>query len=183
MELSFPTTFVRCVMACVRGVSYSILLNGIPSPPFQAKQGLRQGDPLPPFLFAICMEYLSRCLGELKDNPDFNFHPKRERLSLTHLMFADDLLLFSRADVSSVTKSMAAFNKFSQASCLEAILEKSNIYLAGVSAYDANLLAEAVQLRTREFPFKYLGVPLSSKKLNFSQCKILIDKIAERAQG
>lgn len=183
MELNFPSDFVSWIMGCVKGVSYSILLNGIPAPPFQAKKGLRQGDPLSPFLFAICIEYLSRCLDELKDNPDFNFHPKCERLSLTLLMFADDLLLFSRADVSSVTKIMAAFSKFSQASGLEASLEKSNICLAGVNNQEAALLAEAVQLPMGDLPFRYLGVPLSSKKLNFSQCKILIDKITERAQG
>ncbi|XP_048494320.1 uncharacterized protein LOC125494677 [Beta vulgaris subsp. vulgaris] len=87
------------------------------------------------------------------------------------------------ADVRSVTKIMVAFTKFSQASGLEASLEKSNIYLAGVSAHEATLLAEAVQLTIGDLPFKYLGVSLSSKKLNYSQCKILIDKITERAQG
>lgn len=48
--------FVNWVMACVGGVSYTIMLNGIPSPPFQAKNGLRQGDALSPFLFSLCME-------------------------------------------------------------------------------------------------------------------------------
>ena len=83
-------------MTCERNVSYSIQLNGLPSKPFHAKKGLRHGDPLSPFLLAISMEYLSRCLGELKEDHDFNFHPKCEGIKLTHLMFADDLLLFAR---------------------------------------------------------------------------------------
>ncbi|XP_048502873.1 uncharacterized protein LOC125498665 [Beta vulgaris subsp. vulgaris] len=128
------------------------------------------------------MDY-DMCLGELKNNPDFNFHPKCERLSLTQLMFADDSLLFSRADVSAVTKIMVAFNKFSYASSLVASLDKSNIYIAWVMDHEAGLLAETVPLPIGELPFKYLGVPLASKKLNFSQCKILVDKITKRAQG
>ena len=48
------------VMACVSSVSYSININGIPSKTFEAAKGLRQGAPISPFLFAICMEYLSR---------------------------------------------------------------------------------------------------------------------------
>ena len=63
-------------MACVQSVSYLVQLNGIPSKPLYAKKGLRQGDPLSPFIFAISMEYLSRCLDELNEDPDLNFHPK-----------------------------------------------------------------------------------------------------------
>ncbi|XP_056697401.1 uncharacterized protein [Spinacia oleracea] len=106
---------------------YSILVNGHPTSPFQAKKGLRQGDPLSPFLIALGMEFLSRCMSQLKQTPDFNFHPKCERLNITHLMFADDLLFFSREDVVSVQLLLAAFQKFSSASGLEANLIKSNI--------------------------------------------------------
>lgn len=113
LALGFPLEFVGWVMSCVTSVSYSILINSFPSKPFLAKKGLRQGDPMSPFLFALAMEYLSRCLGELQMDPNFNFHKKCERLQLTHLMFADDLLMFSRADIGFVQLLFKAFNKFS----------------------------------------------------------------------
>lgn len=95
--LGFPSLFTDWIYACVSSVSYSILLNGIPCAPFYTKKGLRQGDPFSPFMFSIGMEYLSRRLMQLKVDPNFNFHPRCERMNLTH-MFADDLLMFSRAD-------------------------------------------------------------------------------------
>lgn len=72
------------------------------------------------FLFALGMEYLSRSLSRLKNILDYNFHPKCERLGITHLMIADDLLMFARAYQSSIQLLFDAFSKFSRASGLEA---------------------------------------------------------------
>lgn len=96
--LSFPTQFISWIMTCVTTVSHSTLSNGTPS---HAKKGLRQGDPLSPFLFVLAMD-LNRQLKTLKKQPDFNFHPKCEKLCITHLGFADDLLLFCRGDLKSL---------------------------------------------------------------------------------
>lgn len=114
-ELGFPSQFITWIIECVTTVSYSILLNGKPTIPFPSKKGVRQGDPMSPFLFAIGMEYLSRCLLELTLNPNFNYHPRCEKLAITHMMFASDLLLFSRADTSSVILLYQAFQRNLQA--------------------------------------------------------------------
>lgn len=71
VEVGVPSKMVGLIMACVSTVSYSILLNGSPLPPFQARRGLRQGDPMSPYLFSMVMEYLSRYLGSLRDHEGF----------------------------------------------------------------------------------------------------------------
>ena len=99
-DLGFPAMFIQWIMQCVSTTSYSISINGTLHGFFKGHQGLRQGDPISPFLFVLCLEYLSRKLGKLKLNPDFNFHPKCAELNSTHLAFADDLILFTRGDVT-----------------------------------------------------------------------------------
>ncbi|XP_021733008.1 uncharacterized protein LOC110699800 [Chenopodium quinoa] len=136
-----------------------------------------------PFLFAIGMEYLSRCLDELRLSPDFNFHPRCEKLNLTHMMFADDLLMFSRADSVSVKLLFQAFSKFSGASGLSANLDKSEVYFGGVSIDVQKELRELFGVSQGTIPFRYLGVPLSSKKLTNAQCRPLVERVTARIQG
>ena len=55
------------------------------------------------------MEYLSSCLLQLKAKTDFHFHPRCAKLSITHLIVADDLLMFPKADVGSLKLLFDAF--------------------------------------------------------------------------
>jgi hypothetical protein len=71
---------------------------------FKGAKGLRQGDPLSPYLFAIAMEVLSHILKEYTSaGSGFKFHFRCSKLKLTHLCFADDLLIFAEADMSSIS--------------------------------------------------------------------------------
>ena len=65
--LGFPEMFIQWVMKCVKTVNYTIVVNGQTTQRFDAAKGLRQGDPMSPFLFAIAMEYLSRLFKELRE--------------------------------------------------------------------------------------------------------------------
>ncbi|XP_074316286.1 uncharacterized protein LOC141652637 [Silene latifolia] len=93
-SLNFPPKFTQWLMNCVITTSYSIVLNGQSHGFFPGKRGLRQGDPLSPLLFTLCMEYLSRLLQVACEYQGFKYHPLCKCLKLSHLMFADDLLLF-----------------------------------------------------------------------------------------
>ena len=63
-KLGFPTCFVNLILDCVKSTSFSILVNGHPSRTYMPSRGLRQGDPLFPFLFIICDEGLSTLLRD-----------------------------------------------------------------------------------------------------------------------
>ncbi|XP_059306153.1 uncharacterized protein LOC132057530 [Lycium ferocissimum] len=79
------------------------------------------------------MKYLSRCLAGLVENKEFHFHPKCAKVRITHISFADDLLLFTRGDLPSVKALYACFTEFSKSSGLQANLGKSSVYFGGVS--------------------------------------------------
>ena len=163
--LGFREMFIQWVMKCVKTVNYTIVVNGQTTQRFDAAKGLRQGDPMSPFLFAIALEYLSRLLKGLKEEKAFKYHPKCSKLDITHLCFADDLLLFSRGDLESIKILQRCFSEFSQASGLQENLTKSSIYCGGVQMEVRQQIIQQLGYTIEELPFKYLGVPLSTKKL------------------
>lgn len=170
---------VLWIMTCINSVSYTFLINGGLSDTLKARRGLRQGNPMSPYIFVLLMEYLNRCLGTLKDEPEFNFHPRCQKLGITHLCFADDLLLFARGDTKSVQMLRDRFALFSEASGLKANLNKSQVYFGGVDEDTRMNILNLLGYEMGELPFN-LGVPLSTKRLTAIQCWPLVDKITSR---
>ncbi|XP_073029391.1 uncharacterized protein [Primulina eburnea] len=95
-SLNFPPRFIQWIIECVATTSYSIAINGHYHGKFDGKRGLRQGDPLSPLLFSLCLEVLSRSLKRMSASPEFVFHPKCGNLRITHLAYADDDVNLSR---------------------------------------------------------------------------------------
>ncbi|KAL9660936.1 hypothetical protein QQ045_025755 [Rhodiola kirilowii] len=149
-------------MCCVSSASFSVLINGKLIGFFQSNRGLRQGDPLSPFLFTLVMEVLARRLNNLRLDKKFGFHLKCKKITLTHLMFADDVLIMAKANMNSILAIRKALDDFYLWSGLEVSYAKSNIYCGGVSRSVAVLLAEGSGFALGELPFKYLGIPLDS---------------------
>lgn len=110
--LGFPTMFSSWIMECVTTTFYSLKINRDLMGFFKGKRGLRQGDLIPPFLFVISMEYLSRNLKSATKEIEFDFCPKCQSLDVSHRVYVDDLLLFSRGDLHSVSILKDAFLDF-----------------------------------------------------------------------
>ena len=94
-----PPTLITLIKNMVTSTRFHILWNGTPLPAVLPSRGIRQGDPLSPYLFILCLERLSIKLNEaIRDNV---IHPIsfRGRVRLSHLFFADDIFLFTRATV------------------------------------------------------------------------------------
>ncbi|KAM3362216.1 hypothetical protein P3S68_017070 [Capsicum galapagoense] len=85
-----------------------------------------------PYIFVLVMEYLNRCIKGLKKDPNYIYHPRCKKLDITHLCFANDLLLFAKGDVLSMTRLKEKFEMFSTASGLKANLSKSQVFFGGV---------------------------------------------------
>lgn len=165
------------MMECFSIVSYSVLVNGKPSLTFEARKRLRKDDFISPFLFTIEKKYLSWCMLSLHDNHSFHFHPRCKRVKLTHMIFADDLLLFCKADEGFVRVMIDQFNKFDGSSRLMANPVKCEVYFVGVNDDVQSQITSVLQMNVGRLPFKYLGVPLASRKIRCIECSPLIIQI------
>ncbi|XP_074320087.1 uncharacterized protein LOC141656897 [Silene latifolia] len=176
--LNFPAQFISLLMECVRSASYSLVLNGDIFGFFMGKKGLRQGDPLSPLLFTIAMEYLSRVLAFVTEHIPFKYHPMCGKLKLSHLMFADDLLLFSKRDVGFIMVLLRAFATFSKASGLQMSPYKTSAYFRRVPGWVKEDILLVSGFQEGELPFKYLGVPITAGRLTKTQGQILVEKMS-----
>ncbi|XP_074291417.1 uncharacterized protein LOC141618208 [Silene latifolia] len=167
-------------MACVTTTHYSLSINGSIEGYFPGKRGLRQGDPLSPYLFVICMEILSRLLRKLPTHPGFSYHPKCVKLNLTHLVFADDLLVFTRGDLPSVLAVASCLNTFAGYSGLIANPMKTCLYFGGVPQHLKQLILQETHFTEGDFPFRYLGLPLHTSRLTNAMYYPLLEKIRAR---
>lgn len=164
-------------MECVSATSYSLSINGQLHGFFNGKRDLRQGDPLSPFLFALCLEVLSRSLMHMSRSPTFGFHPKCLNMSLTHLVYADDLLIFSRGDYQSVSLVMKCLNEFGDMTDLRINQLKSNIYMASMDMRMRETILNLTGFGLGELTYCYLGIPLAFSKLRTSDY-MLLDTVA-----
>ena len=93
-----PPSLIKLIMSCVSSSSISVLLNGGKLEPFHPFRGIRQGDPLSPYLFIMCMEVLGflisrRCEENLWDS----IRASRGGQAFPHLFFADDFVIFCKS--------------------------------------------------------------------------------------
>ena len=122
----------------------------------QSARGLRQGCSLSPYLFVLCMNVLSHKIDKAVHEKKFRFHPGCKALSLTHLCFADDLMVFVEGSKDSVEGALSIFDEFEVWSGLSISLEKSTVYLAGVSDTEKCRIRENFPLVDPKIYTKYL---------------------------
>ncbi|XP_062110392.1 uncharacterized protein LOC133822162 [Humulus lupulus] len=173
----FPMKFIGWVMNCIRNTTYSLLINGRVQSSFKGEKGLRQGDPMSPLLFVLIMEYMTRSLQLAARSPLFRFHPMCKSLKLVNLCFADDIILFCKGSLATVSVLKDTLGKFSEASGLSINAKKSHIYFGGVSAADRREITQVIQLPEDNFPLHYLGVPMRPTKWKHVDCEIIVHKM------
>jgi hypothetical protein len=165
--------------------SFSILINGSPFGFFKSFRGLRQGDPLSLFLFIIGADILSRLLQQAESIGSLQgikISPRYPQIS--HLQFADDLLIFSKANSSNVATILDCLASYQSWFGQKINYNKSGvIFSKNTMGQSAANLCQLLNLKKVSPTTKHLGLPLELNRAKSSSFQELIEKIQNRVAG
>lgn len=160
-KLGFAQTWIRSVMRCVTYVWYSVKVNGDLSVPFIPSRGLRQGDPISPYLFVLCAEGLSCLLkkaenaGQLKGVRNGASGP-----SISHLLFAYDTIFFTRAEKKCINALKSVLQNYSQGSGQKMNLQKSSLFFGHHCPSNIKqIVMDSFEVHNENLQSNYLGMP------------------------
>lgn len=160
--MGFAQKLINWVMLCVTTVSYSISFQGSMVGPIIPKRGLRQGDPLSPYLFLLCVEGLSLGLKSAAQNREIKgccINPTIP--SITHLLlFADDNFLFFKAITSEAHSIKEILNSYEDFSGQAVNYQKLSVFFSSNVRRDKQLeLKHVLGVFNEVGDIKYLGLP------------------------
>ena len=129
--MGFCSRWIDLIMECVRTVSYSILVNSDPKGLINPTRGIRQDDPLSPFLFLLRTEGLHGLIkkaARAKEINDFSICKKGPKL--THLFFADDNLLFCKANSQECGNVLKILEEYEEVSGEKINKDKTSLFFS-----------------------------------------------------
>lgn len=181
-DLNFPEKITDIISNCISTPSMQLLWNGELSGKFSPSRGVRQGDPLSPYLFVICMERLAHMIQErvakklwtpvtlCKNGPP-----------ISHLFFADDIILFSDVSLEQSVVIRECLNDFCSRSGLKVNVSKTRVtFSKNVNHNRRTKISNSLGFQLAADLGKYLGVPLHHKKDTTQSFQYLVDKVSTR---
>ncbi|KAJ4771824.1 RNA-directed DNA polymerase (reverse transcriptase)-related family protein [Rhynchospora pubera] len=178
----FPTKFVDWINLLLTTSVSSVLVNGCKSTPFKHNRGVRQGDPISPFLFLLAADVLARMLRGASTALSSALS-SRFSTPFFLLQYADDTLIFSSVDEPTLRTLALVLHLFSKASGLHINFGKSGFIPFNLSAAQINLVASVLGFQHSDLPLTYLGLPLTLQRPNKAAFQPILDKIDERLAG
>ncbi|KAL0399727.1 UNVERIFIED_CONTAM: putative mitochondrial protein [Sesamum radiatum] len=185
VKLGFPPPFIRLVMLCVSSVSFSFMLGGKQFGSVIPRRGLRQGDPLSPYLFLLCTESFSSLLqlaeqeGRLKGVSVCRGAP-----SISHLLFADDTLIFCRASPENTRAVLDVLEVYRRASGQEINFSKSSVAFSKNTGEEiCARIVTALSVRRENKMELYLGLPSKVARTKKALFSTIRDNIWKRMSG
>jgi hypothetical protein len=183
--VGFDQKVVDLIHQCISTVQFTLLLNGTKSSSFTPARGLRQGDPLSPYLFIMCADVLARLINrEVARGSIKGVKLGLGAAAISKLFYADDVLLFCGAKISEVDVLMNCIDKYCLWSGQSISIEKSGIFVS--KGVHRNFIAHVKNqwgFRQLSQGVKYLGVPLFLSRNKSKDFAYVKEKLEARANG
>ena len=181
----FHEKFIMWIMQGVTKVSFSILINGGKTKSFIPSRGLRQGDPLSPYLFILCQEVLSRLIERsFASGAIHGVKMNTNGPAFTHVMYADDLMLFAKATTYEVQVLDECLEKYCEWFGQLINREKFGLIFSKLvvrerkRAIKLELNMKAISIATT-----YLGAPLFTSRSRIKDFEFLQDRLESKLKG
>lgn len=169
----FPDNWISWIKNLLQTSKSAVLLNGILGKWITCKKGLRQGDPLSPYLFILVADVLQRLLER---NLQIR-HPIYHDRPCATIQYADDTLVICRAVEDDVLALKSALLQFSKATGLQINFAKSTMISLHIDQSKESSLSELLQCKLESLPMAYLGLPLSLHKLTSTDLQPIVSKV------
>lgn len=179
-QLGFPTNWIVWIQKAVLQGTSQVIINGLLGKKITLRRGVRQGDPISPILFIIAIDFLNRWFSKLVQSGAWSlpYHDMKPCL-----LYADDALIFLKPEIKSIQIIKIAFTVFQQISGLAINLHKSELIVIKDQDQLGERLGAHLGCKLGKLPMTYLGLPLSSKKLNKNAYLPLIQRFNNRLAG
>ncbi|CAM8940146.1 unnamed protein product [Rhodiola kirilowii] len=184
-RMGFPDQWTEMIMACVKSVSYMIRINDAVTEEIRPERGLRQGDPLSPYLFLFCTEWFAQKLRQGQERRDLRgIKICRDAPEVTHLLFADDSIIFLRACRNDVDHLKRILRLFEEISGQKINLAKSEIcFSKNVAPESMEEICDILEMRHVNSFSKYLGLPVTFSNNKTEIFKFIVERMWQKVQG
>lgn len=181
----FPQKLIKLIMSCISSTSISLLFNGGKLSAFKPSRGIRQKDPLSPYLFILCMEYLEQFIEKECIRKRWNLmKASRKNIGISHLFFTNDLMLFAKVSKKGSETIKDVLEKFCEESGQMVSYEKSHVYFStNVPANLRDKVCENLGIQATFNLGKYLGFPLSHRGATLSQFNFVAERVLTKLAG
>ncbi|XP_058774622.1 uncharacterized protein LOC131648906 [Vicia villosa] len=184
-SMGFPRALVELIEKCITSVSYKVLINCVPSRSFTPERCLRQGDPLSPYLFSLCANVFSGMIKKAARKKEvYGIKVARKSPMITHLFFAEDSLLFARANLEEANRIKEILQIYERASGQVVNFNKSEVsFSKNVGDVTRANIRNGLSVSSVPNHSKYLGLQVIFGRSNKVVFSMVVERVWKKIKG